>query len=303
MAVKGTEKLQEKIKTFISYLLVERGLSENTLAAYKRDLLQYWEYLNRRGLVTWEEADNKNILAFLMYLQGHGQTSNSISRKLAAIKSFYRFLFQENYLAHNPAELLSTPKLVRKLPRVLNPVEVNVLLAAPKTNDPSTLRDKAMLELLYATGVRVSELVNLTLTDLNLEMGYLKCFGKGAKERIVPLGSLAQAALLAYLHKGRPHLLKKGNSEFLFLNQQGKVLTRQGFWKILKKYAHEAGIESRITPHTLRHSFATHLLENGADLRSVQEMLGHVDISTTQIYTHLTKNKLKEIYDSTHPRA
>lgn len=295
--------MQGKIEEFITYLSVERGLAQNTLQAYKRDLFQYWIYIDRRGIKCWQETDNKNILAFLMYLQGQGQTSSSISRKLAAVKAFYRYLFQENYLLNNPAELLSTPKLERKLPRVLTVEEVDSLLAAPKPTSLSGLRDKAMLEVLYATGVRVSELISLNLTDLNLDMGYLKCFGKGSKERIVPLGSLAKEALQVYLERGRPFLLEKGASISIFLNRQGNPLTRQGFWKIIKKYTKEAGIGKKITPHTLRHSFATHLLENGADLRSVQEMLGHVDISTTQIYTHLTKNKLKEIYDSTHPRA
>jgi len=292
-----------QIEEFINYLQVERGLAKNTLQAYKRDLLQYWNYLQRRGVESWQETEPKNIQAFLMYLQGQGQTTSSMARKLAALKAFYHFLFQERQLPNNPAEMLATPKLARKLPRVLTLQEVDNLLGTPQPTNPSGLRDKAMLELLYATGLRVSELISLTLPDLNLDLAYLKCFGKGAKERIVPLGSFAREALLAYLTQGRPLLLKKDLSSLIFLNQQGKGLTRQGFWKIIKKYAQEAGIGKTITPHTLRHSFATHLLENGADLRSVQEMLGHVDISTTQIYTHLTKNKLKEIYDSTHPRA
>jgi len=295
--------LQGKIQEFIDYLAIERGLAKNTLQAYKRDLFQYWTYLDQRGTKSWQETEQKNILSFLMYLQGQGQTSNSISRKLAAIKSFYRFLLVENYLPKNPAELLSTPKLERKLPRVLTLEEVEKLLTTPRDRTPASLRDKAMLELLYAAGLRVSELVSLKLLDINLAMGYLKCFGKGSKERVVPLGSLAQRAISIYLEKGRPFLAKGKSSDYLFLNQHGQVLTRQGFWKIIKKYAKEAGINKEITPHTLRHSFATHLLENGADLRSVQEMLGHVDISTTQIYTHLTKQKLKEIYDATHPRA
>jgi len=295
--------LQEKIEEFINYLAVEKGLAKNTLLAYDRDLTQYYSYLSKRGITSWQETEQNNILVFLMYLQGQGQTSNSISRKLAAIKSFYRFLALDNYLPENPAQLLSSPKLERRLPRVLDVQEVESLLAAPKGGGPVALRDRAMLELLYATGLRVSELVTLPLIEVNLSLGYLKCLGKGAKERIVPLGSLAQEAIEAYLAKGRPMLLKGASSLYLFLNQQGKPLTRQGFWKIIKKYAQEAKIIKQITPHTLRHSFATHLLENGADLRSVQEMLGHVDISTTQIYTHLTKQKLKEIYDSTHPRA
>lgn len=295
--------MQGKIQEFIDYLAIERGLAKNTLQAYKRDLFQYWTYLDQRGTKSWQETEQKNILSFLMYLQGQGQTSNSISRKLAAIKSFYRFLLVENYLPKNPAELLSTPKLERKLPRVLTLEEVEKLLTTPRDRTPASLRDKAMLELLYAAGLRVSELVSLKLLDINLAMGYLKCFGKGSKERVVPLGSLAQRAISIYLEKGRPFLAKGKSSDYLFLNQHGQVLTRQGFWKIIKKYAKEAGINKEITPHTLRHSFATHLLENGADLRSVQEMLGHVDISTTQIYTHLTKQKLKEIYDATHPRA
>lgn len=295
--------MQKTVQEYLDYLTVERGLAKNTLQAYRRDLLQFENYLKKRGIASWSEIEQKNILAFLMYLQGQGQTSNSISRKLAAIKSFFRFLALEKNLKNNPAELLSSPKLERKLPRVLELKEVEELLNAPKGQTAIALRDKAMLEVLYATGIRVSELVSLTLPEVNLSLGYLKCFGKGSKERIVPLGSLAQMAVSLYLEKGRASLLKKATSNYLFLNQQGKSLTRQGFWKIIKKYAQKSGITKAITPHTLRHSFATHLLENGADLRSVQEMLGHVDISTTQIYTHLTKQKLKQIYDSTHPRA
>jgi integrase/recombinase XerD len=222
---------------------------------------------------------------------------------MASIRSFYNFLFQERRVMENPAADLSSPKIEKKLPRVLTTAEVDLLLEQPDLQQVGGLRDKAMLEVIYATGVRVSELISLNTLDINLEAGFLRCTGKGSKERIIPLGSVAVHHLNTYLKAGRPKLVRERSEPALFLNLQGRRLTRQGFWKILKKYARQAGITKEITPHTIRHSFATHLLENGADLRSVQEMLGHADISTTQIYTQVTQRRLRDIYNKTHPRA
>ncbi|KPC99385.1 Tyrosine recombinase XerD [Geobacillus sp. BCO2] len=224
---------------------------------------------------------------------------------MASIRSFHQFLLREKIAAQDPTVHIETPQFERTLPKVLSVEEVEALLAAPQVSTPFGLRDKAMLELLYATGMRVSELVQLNLSDVHLTMGFVRCYGKGRKERIVPIGRMAIEALAHYLEHGRPQLVnpRRRATEALFLNHYGQRLTRQGFWKILKRLAKEAGIEKELTPHTLRHSFATHLLENGADLRAVQELLGHADISTTQMYTHVTKTRLKDVYKQYHPRA
>jgi len=250
-----------------------------------------------------EQADKNVIMSYLFQLQLEGRSPATISRRLAATRSFYKYLVSEDILSKDPTADLESPKLVQKLPRVLTVEEVDVLLGQPLISEPPGIRDKAMLELLYATGIRVSELVSLNLEHINLESGFIRCFGKGSKERIVPVGDVAVRFLKEYLARGRSRLIKAGKTPALFINQHGRRLTRQGFWKIIKKYALKAKIYKEITPHTIRHSFATHLLENGADLRSVQEMLGHADISTTQIYTHLTKQRVKEVYNRTHPRA
>ena len=291
------------VNEFIQYLAVERGLAQNTLESYGRDLRQFQAYLHNGQLDFIKDSSRSTILAYLNNLQTKGRAVSTISRNLAAIKSFYQYLVRERYLEKDPAAHLESPKLEKKLPKILTISEVEELLKQPNTFLPTGLRDKAMLELLYATGIRVSELISLNISDINLDMGYIKCYGKGAKERIVPLGSIAAKCVQEYIGKGRPKLVRTYEEAALFFNHHGNRLTRQGFWKIIKKYAQEATINKEITPHTLRHSFATHLLENGADLRSVQEMLGHADISTTQIYTHVTKNRLKEVYDKAHPRA
>jgi len=236
-------------------------------------------------------------------MQKSGKASSSISRTCAALRSFYQFLFREHVISEDPTIDLDTPKLEQRLPKVLNTEEVEKLLSQPDITTPLGLRDKSMLELLYATGMRVSELISLSVEDVNLETGFLRCMGKGSKERIIPVGSIALEYLKEYLSSVRKQLLNGKESKKLFFNRQGNPMTRQGFWKIIKKYSKQAGIYKKITPHTLRHSFATHLLENGADLRAVQEMLGHADISTTQRYTHLTQNRIKQVYDKTHPRA
>ncbi|MBO8138555.1 MAG: site-specific tyrosine recombinase XerD [Desulfotomaculum sp.] len=296
--------MEKIINSFLHYLSVEKGLSNNTLTSYKLDLLQYIKYLRQQSINKLENTSKSNIIGYLMKLQKTGRAPATISRRLAALKALYRFMLSEGLISEDPTVSLESPRLSQRLPHVLTFQEVELLLNQPQPDSPAGQRDKAMLELLYATGIRVSELVSLNLMDVNLDMGFIRCTGKGSKERIVPLGSVAAKHVEEYLSSGRVKLIKNNKKEkALFVNQHGRRLTRQGFWKIIKKYARKGGIGKTITPHTLRHSFATHLLENGADLRSVQEMLGHSDISTTQIYTHLTRSKLKEIYSQTHPRA
>jgi integrase/recombinase XerD len=291
------------IDQFIHFLAVEKGLSHNTLESYQRDMVAYTSYLREQGVTQIQDSTRSQIIGYLMSLQKKGRATATLSRNMASIRAFYQFLVRDKYIEKDPSIHLETPKIEKRLPKVLSIEEVERLLDSPHVHHPAGLRDKAMLELLYATGIRVSELVNLEVGDVNLEMGFVKCMGKGSKERIIPLGSVAIHIVRQYINVGRPRLLKDGNETALFLNHLGKQITRQGFWKIIKRYAQKANIRTEITPHTLRHSFATHLLENGADLRSVQEMLGHADISTTQIYTHVTRSRIKDIYSKTHPRA
>jgi integrase/recombinase XerD len=297
--------MKKLIHEFINYLSVERGLAMNTLESYGRDLRQYSEFLEAEDEAEGDldSVTRATIVNYLMYLQSQGKATATIARRLAALKAFYQFLVRENRIGSDPTANLESPKLEKRLPKVLTVAEVERLLGQPDPTQPAGIRDRAMLELLYATGIRVSELVSLDEADVNLEMGYIKCSGKGSKERIVPLGSLAIQSCRDYLTSARNRLVRDREEKALFVNHHGHRLTRQGFWKIVKKYADDAKIEKEITPHTLRHSFATHLLENGADLRSVQEMLGHADISTTQIYTQVTKGRIKEVYAKAHPRA
>lgn len=295
--------MESLIQEFIEYLGHEKGLATNTLESYGRDLRQYCGFLSEDTSQTPETASQATIVAYLMMLRKQGKATATIARRLAALKAFYQFMLKENYVTKDPTDELSSPKLERKLPKVLTVEEVEKLLNQPDTSNPTGIRDKAMLEVLYATGIRVSELVSLNLDDVDFDEGFVRCVGKGSKERVVPIGEIAVNSLKAYLSKGRPKLVSNPNENALFLNHHGRRLTRQGFWKIVKKYAAQLGIRKEITPHTLRHSFATHLLENGADIRAVQEMLGHADISTTQIYTHVTKDRLKDVYARSHPRA
>jgi integrase/recombinase XerD len=295
--------MKKLIHEFIHYLSVERGLAINTLESYGRDLRQYSQYLEQDDPSGLDSVSRATIVNYLLHLQTQGKATATIARRLAALKAFYQFLVRENRILADPTANLESPKLEKRLPKVLSVKEVERLLTHPDRVAPSGIRDAAMLELLYATGIRVSELVSLNVPDVNLEMGYIKCSGKGSKERIVPLGSLAISSCRDYVNSARSRLVRDREERALFVNHHGHRLTRQGFWKIVKRYAEDARIEKAITPHTLRHSFATHLLENGADLRSVQEMLGHADISTTQIYTHVTKGRLKEVYARAHPRA
>ncbi|OHB25068.1 MAG: site-specific tyrosine recombinase XerD [Desulfuromonadaceae bacterium GWC2_58_13] len=287
---------------FLNFLLVEKGLSMNTLDAYGRDLARYVGFLGGEGISTLGQVTPATVLRFLSRLKQDGLSPRSRARALVSLRMFHKFLLAERITASNPTALIEAPKSVRSLPHALSMAEVDRLLAAPVGEDPLSLRDRAMFEVLYATGLRVSELVGLRGRDLQLDVGYLTAFGKGSKQRIVPLGETAIVELRHYLTLGRPALDKDQGAAQIFLNRAGKGLTRQGFWKIIKRRALEAGILKDISPHTLRHSFATHLLENGADLRSVQTMLGHVDISTTQIYTHVTRERLRKIHEQCHPR-
>ncbi len=295
--------MERAIRDFLNFLAVERGLSRNTLLSYRSDLIFFKKFCALKGFDPLGPGARGAVSAYLLQLKNDGRSASTISRRLAALKSLYKFLINEGRLESDPTENLESPKKILKLPRVLTTGEVDRLLAQPRAGTTSGLRDKAMLELLYATGIRVSELVSLDRGSINLEEGYIRCLGKGAKERIVPIGQVAAYYTEAYMQGARAKLLGGKNSQALFLNRYGNRMTRQGFWKIIKKYTARANIKKDITPHTLRHSFATHLLENGADLRSVQELLGHADISTTQIYTHLTGSRLKEVYRKSHPRA
>ncbi len=294
--------MEPLIDRFLEHLVVERGLAQNSLEAYQRDLTRYGSYLNgRQQQVT--TLDRAEVPRYLLGLREAGLSPRSVARHLAAIRQFHRFLVREGHSTDDPTAHLESPRPWRRLPTVLSSEEVERLLALRAATNPQALRDHAMLEVLYASGLRVSELVGLRLADLDLSVGVVRILGKGDKERLVPLGEVAVASLRAYLAHGRPRLEKRLAYPYVFLGRHGRGLTRQTFWQLLKRYVGAAGITKRVTPHTLRHSFATHLLERGADLRSVQLMLGHADIGTTQIYTHLSRAHLKAIYDKHHPRA
>jgi len=292
----------EIVDEFYQFLTLERGLSQHTIAAYASDLNKFQDYLYQKGIKDFTEVQTEEIEGFMYWLTLKRLSPRSRARILATIKTFFRFLVLTQRLESSPAVLIETPRFAKKLPQVLSLEEVERLLEQPDISQPKGLRDKAMLELLYATGLRVSELVLLKLNQINLEVGYVSVMGKGAKERLIPMGRKAQQVLTQYLKHGRSNLLKKP-SPYLFIGYRGRPLTRQGFWEIIKRYVFKSGINKHISPHTLRHSFATHILERGADLRSVQTMLGHSSITTTQIYTHVTEKRLKEFYVRYHPRA
>ena len=285
---------------FLNYLLVERGAAANTVAAYSRDLTRYLAYLGEREP---DQIRPSDVTGYLGKLKGEGIAPRSRARALSALRMLHRFLVREGHCEVNPTAIVEAPKGLLKLPTVLSSREVEALLASPLDTGAIELRDKAMLELLYATGLRVSELVGLKTGDLNIAAGYLMTIGKGEKERLIPMGESACRAVGEYLEKARQELLKQKSSPLLFISRLGEGMTRQAFWNIIKKRALQAGVRSGISPHTLRHSFATHLLENGADLRSVQIMLGHADLSTTQIYTHVTRERLKRLHAEFHPRG
>lgn len=295
--------MRELIDLFLNYLSVERGLSGNTTVSYGKDLNFYMDFLAENKINTLSKSTKDDVTGFMRYQKDKGLSSNSIARRLAAIKSFYKFLAREKVLKSDPASLIDSPKLWKKIPESLSVNEIEALLAQPNLRDKQGIRDKAILEALYATGMRVSEAVNLKSNNVNLEVGFLRCIGKGNKERIIPLGKKAAESIKKYLAVSRPHFLRGRESEYLFISRLGKKISRQSFWKIIKKYSRSARIKKPIKPHILRHSFATHLLERGADLRSVQEMLGHANISTTQIYTHINKDRLKGIHKMFHPRS
>ncbi|MDO4540147.1 MAG: site-specific tyrosine recombinase XerD [Syntrophomonadaceae bacterium] len=290
---------------FLRYLKYEKGFSPNTVQAYRNDVqkLREWLWPGLKGDAPWAEVEKNQLLQFIAEQLDAGAKQTTVARNMSAIKSFYAFLMQEGEVVKDPSTELETPKIRRPLPKVLSLDEINRLMDAVDVSTPRGMRDRAMLEIMYGSGVRVSELLSLQMGDLQMAAGFLRCMGKGGKERIVPVNKLALDCTREYLEFGRPSLLKQGNSRYIFLNARGSQLTRQGFLGILKQYGEKAEIEKQFSPHTLRHSFATHLLENGADLRIVQELLGHVDISTTQIYTHVSQWRLQEVYRESHPRA
>lgn len=295
--------MDEISKKFLESLEHEKGLSPNTLESYGADLRDYQVFLEDHSSETLMTVTPSTIVSYLMFLRRKGKSTATVARRLAAIKSLYQFLLKEGHILKDPSENLSSPSLERRLPKVMTLPEIERLLDQPDPSTPIGLRDKAILEVLYATGLRVSELTNLNLGDADLREGFVRCMGKGSKERVVPMGEIAVAAVRSYIEDGRVNLVNNPKELSLFVNQSGIRMTRQSVWKLVKKYADEARIPKEVTPHTIRHSFATHLLEHGADIRSVQEMLGHADISTTQIYTHVTKDRLKDVYAKSHPRA
>ena len=291
------------LDNYLNFLLVEKGLAPKTLEAYSNDLLRFLEFIRSRGTRELSKADSAQVLRYLIHLRKKGLGARSRARHLISLRGLYRHLVLEKIIRQNPAAIVDLPKVGLKLPDVLSVAEVQSLLAAPPVEKPTGLRDAAMLELLYAAGLRVSELVNVNCLDVNLEAGFIRVLGKGSKECLVPMGAPACDKLKIYLKKGRPRQLKGIASATLFVAQRGKPMTRQGFWKLLRRHAATAGIKKPVTPHSLRHSFATHLLEGGADLRVVQELLGHADISTTQIYTHVARQQLKDAHEKYHPRG
>lgn len=295
--------MKDFINNFIDYLSVERGLADNTLLAYRRDLEKYRGALEEKGITDAARVKRENVTDFIFQEKDSGMAVNSICRSLAAIKMFHRFLVRERLAGADPTNLVETPKTWKRIPDVLSQPEVESIIAASDGKKPQQIRDHAILELFYASGMRVSELVGLKVENINFEVGYVLCRGKGQKERVIPIGKRSKEAIKKYCDCVRPKFLKNRPTSDLFLSRRGTTLTRQFVWNLIKKCAQKAGIQKTIKPHTLRHTFATHLLQHGADLRSVQEMLGHADIATTQIYTHVDRDRLKTVHKQFHPRG
>lgn len=295
--------MERFIEDFINYLSVERGLANNTLLAYRRDLHKYVGYLLQEGIANLGQVKRDRVTNYIYTQKKGGLQTSSICRSLAAIKMFHRFLVREGFFTEDPTDLVDTPKLWKRVPDVLSQMEIEAMIKAAQGKGWQQIRDYAILELFYASGMRVSELAGLKCGDMNMDVGYVRCVGKGSKERIIPVGKSAREAVRHYLDEIRAKMVKSDGSDHLFISRLGRKLSRQSMWKLIKFYARKASIKKVIKPHTLRHSFATHLLERGADLRSVQEMLGHSDISTTQIYTHVDRERLRHVHKKFHPRA
>ncbi len=292
--------MTDEIQKFIRYMKEVRRTSENTAVSYERDLKKLSRYFADHGIQNVEQVTHTGLNSYILFLEKQGRKPSTISRNIASLKAFFQYLHKDGYVKQNAAEELKAPKVEKKAPAILSEEDTMRLLEQAKGDSPKELRDRAMLELLYATGIRVSELISLELTDINLQMEYITC-RDGGKERIIPFGTVARQALEQYLKEGRSALSKE-DGRYLFTNCSGQAMSRQGFWKLIKSYGKKAGITGELTPHTLRHSFAVHLVSNGADIRSVQEMLGHSDISTTQMYAQIGQNRMREVYAKTHPR-
>ncbi|MDD4091595.1 MAG: site-specific tyrosine recombinase XerD [Smithellaceae bacterium] len=295
--------MRELLNRYHHYLLIEKGASGNTLEAYGRDLKRYLTFLEQRGISDARSVAPQTVVDFLVQIKSEGLSANSMNRALAALRGFYNYLLQERVLEESPLAHIELAKVWMRLPDTVSQEEMNRILSGPEDSTPSGLRDRAMLELLYATGLRVTELISLSMNSINWQVGFLVVMGKGGKERVVPVGKTAYDFVRRYVDEARPKFVRSKTTEVLFLNRFGRAFTRQGLWKIIVGYAQKAGLQKNVHPHTFRHSFASHLLEGGADLRAVQVMLGHSDISTTQIYTHVTRERLKEIHRKYHPRG
>jgi len=295
--------MRDLFNRYYNHLLIEKGAAANTLEAYGRDLKRYISFLEEKGLTDVRSVMPRTVIDFLVQIKSEGLSANSMNRSLAALRGFYKFLLQEKAVEESPLANIELAKVWLRLPDTVSAEEMNVILSQPGDQTPSALRDRAMLELLYATGLRVSELIGLAMNSINWQVGFLIVMGKGSKERVVPIGKTAYDSVLRYVEEARPRLIRSKTTDCLFLNRFGGPLTRQGLWKIIVGYARKAGLQKKVHPHTFRHSFASHLLAGGADLRAVQVMLGHSDISTTQIYTHVNRDRLKEIHQKYHPRG
>ncbi len=294
--------MERDIQAFITYLQTVKKSSANTIMSYGRDLNKFKVFFEQQGITQISQITQTGLNSYILYLEKMKFTPATVSRNIASIKAFYHFLFKQHLIEDDISDMLKAPKIEKKVPGILSMKQITDLLEQPLADTPKQLRDRAMLELMYATGIRVSELIGLKLSDVNLQMGFLVC-RDGNKERVIPFGNKARTALLDYIERGREALVVDPSSEILFLNCYGQEMSRQGFWKLVKYYAKQAGIQAEITPHTLRHSFAAHLVENGADLKSVQEMMGHSDLASTQVYANMNQNRIRDVYAKAHPRG